>query len=304
MSAQPPVVSNRPLRLTRDEREFVRMVDIALPTLVMSVTVVAGWTALQVLLWTGILTPWVGVPMAALLAFWSFTPMHDASHRAVGKNQRLNTFVGWLSGVPLLAPFAAFRHVHLEHHRCTNEGDDDPDHWSGRGPWYVLPLRWMTQDFYYYAWYFQRRQSRPRSEVVAAVGGIALFYGVVGLASALGFAWEALVYVLIPARVAIMWLAFSFDFIVHHPHDIPASADRYRATAAWDHEGLTVPLVSQNYHLLHHLYPGVPFYRYSRAWRMLRPHLEARNAKIRRLWERREEPAGPNDSSDAVNASR
>lgn len=279
---------NRPLRLNRQEREFVRMVDIAIPTIVMSVGVSAAWVIVQALLWTGSLSAWVGVPVAALLAYWSFTPMHDASHRAVGTSQPLNTFIGWLSGVPLLAPFSAFRHVHLEHHRCTNEGTDDPDHWSGRGAWFLLPLRWMTQDFYYYAWYFRRRGDRPRTEVLLSVSGIALYYGLVVLAVALGHGLEALLFVLIPSRLAIMWLAFSFDFIVHHPHDIPASADRYQATAAWDHSELTVPLVSQNYHLLHHLYPGVPFYRYSRAWRMLRPHLVKRNAKIRRLWSRSE----------------
>lgn len=61
------------------------------------------------------------------------------------------------------APFPAFRFVHLEHHKHTNDPALDPDHYrcvrvphsdqgatsvrerSGEGPKVLLPLHWLTQ---------------------------------------------------------------------------------------------------------------------------------------------------------------
>ena len=43
--------------------------------------------------------------------------------------------------------------------------------------------------------------------------------------------------------------------------------DRYRATNVLSSPILTLLFLCQNYHLIRHLYPGVPFYRYMRIWR-------------------------------------
>src|SRR5690349_16723402 len=54
--------------------------------------------------------PWpIAVPLQAVVAFACFTPMHDASRRAIARARWPNELVGWLCGVPVLAPFAAFR---------------------------------------------------------------------------------------------------------------------------------------------------------------------------------------------------
>ena len=49
-------------------------------------------------------------------------------------------------------------------------------------------------------------------------------------------------------------------------------------------EGWLTPLfVYQNYHLVHHLHPSVPFYRYVRAWRRNEQAYLDRNAAISTL---------------------
>ncbi len=93
-----------------------------------------------------------------------------------------------------------------------------------------------------------------------------------------GFAGEVL-----PARLAILLLAFSFDDLPHRPHRVTAAEDRFRATRLVDSRVLEVLLVAQNYHLIHHLYPAVPFYRYRQVWVAQQDVLRERGASITRL---------------------
>ena len=62
------------------------------------------------------------------------------------KHRWLNELVGYVSSIPFEAPYLAFRHLHLQHHKYTNHPEKDPDAWSsGHGPLWVKPLFWVTQ---------------------------------------------------------------------------------------------------------------------------------------------------------------
>lgn len=53
--------------------------------------------------------------------------MHEASHRTLFKNRRLNDFVGnWLAAYPVWSDLAPYRPYHLRHH-AKNWTKDDPD---------------------------------------------------------------------------------------------------------------------------------------------------------------------------------
>ncbi len=84
-----------------------------------------------------------------------------------------------------------------------------------------------------------------------------------------GNIWQLAVVYLIPARVAMFSLAWWFDWLPHHGLDETQSENRYRATRnRVGMEWLFTPLMlSQNYHLVHHLHPSIPFYRYLKTWR-------------------------------------
>jgi ring-1,2-phenylacetyl-CoA epoxidase subunit PaaE len=77
------------------------------------------------------------------------------------------------------------------------------------------------------------------------------------------------VVLLIPGRIALGVLAWWFDWLPHHGLEVTQRKNRYRATRIrigleWL---LTPVLLYQNYHLVHHLHPSIPFYRYITAWR-------------------------------------
>lgn len=267
-------------RAARTDASLLKGVPLAWPTVALSAAALTLWLGAAVLALGGWIPLLAAIPLAAVAAFVSFTPMHDASHRSVALRWRwLNEVVGRLAGLPLMAPFVAFRCLHLEHHKHTNESEHDPDLWSGSGPRWLLPLRWATQDLHYYVAYSRARRSRPPGEVVEVVGTLG---GGVAASVALvvaGYGAEVLCLWLVPARLATAALAFSFDYLPHRPHTVTSREDRYQATHNFEERWLTPFFLWQNYHLVHHLYPGVPFYRYGRVYRARRAELEARGAR-------------------------
>jgi fatty acid desaturase len=217
--------------------------------------------------------------LATAAAFAAFTPLHDGVHGSISRHRWINETAGRLGGMVLGGSFAAFRHAHLEHHRHTNEPGLDPDLWSGQGPKLQLPLRWLTQEARHYVVYLQGWGRRPLPERVDFL----LTNGALAAAMAwswrAGLGWEVLAFWFLPGRLASALLAFSFDYLPHQPHGIPASVDRYRATHVLTDPFLTPLFLYQNYHLIHHLHPGVPFYRYARIWRSRREELLSRGAR-------------------------
>ncbi|MFN3196900.1 MAG: fatty acid desaturase [Bradymonadia bacterium] len=255
------------------------LVPVAWPTLALTAFALLGWLFAFVGVMDHRLSLFISLPLASWCAFAAFTPMHDASHRSVTRKRWPNEVVGRLCSIVLTAPFPAFRHVHLTHHKHTNDPVKDPDFWSGRGPKWLLPLRWLTQDFHYYVVY--ARAGRPRKELVETVSTLVLIYGLIITLVVAGHGTEVALAWLIPARLAIGFLAFSFDYLPHRPHQITSKEDRYKATTLRPSGWMTPLLMFQNYHLIHHLYPAVPFYRYAKVWRERREQLLAKGAVVK-----------------------
>lgn len=237
---------------------------VAWPSLAVTAVALAGWLGCLALGASGAL-PW---PLAVLgcwaAAYAAFTPLHEAAHRVVSRARWGNELVGRLAGIPLWAPLPAFRYLHLEHHKHTNEPGADPDAWSGGPLRWSLPLRWLTQDLHYYVVYL--RAGRPRAELAETAATFALQAAAMAAALALGYGLELLLFGLLPSRLAIATLAFAFDWVPHRPHVVTAKQDRMRATLAIEGRLWCWLTFGQSLHLVHHLYPGVPFYRYATVW--------------------------------------
>jgi ferredoxin-NADP reductase/fatty acid desaturase len=230
-------------------------------------------------------TPWLTVPMGAAVTFLMFSVLHEATHHAISTNTRLNNLFGHLA-IPFVAGYTVFpmlQFIHIEHHRNTNEQKSvDPDAWTSEGPWWQLPFRWATIDLWYLVFYLKRIRERPLKESVPTT---LMFIAVTGLFSwGVGtghFAEIAMLY-LIPQRLGMLVLAWWFDYLPHHGLTATQREDKYQATRVRvGGETLLTPLfLYQNYHLVHHLHPSVPFYRYVQAWRRNEQAYLDRNAAI------------------------
>jgi ring-1,2-phenylacetyl-CoA epoxidase subunit PaaE len=234
---------------------------------------VAGWTG------------WLTVPMGAAVTFLMFSVLHESTHHAISTNTRVNDLFGHLS-VPLVVPWATYplvKFIHIEHHRNTNEPKSiDPDAWCSEGSWWQLPFRWGSIDLWYLVFYVRRINERPRAEVATTLVVFTVVVGTfVGLAVA-GYGHALLWGYLIPQRFGVMVLAWWFDYLPHHGLTKTQRQDKYQATRVrvGGEKVLTPLFVYQNYHLVHHLHPSVPFYRYVRAWRRNEQAYLDRNAAI------------------------
>jgi ferredoxin-NADP reductase/fatty acid desaturase len=301
-SVSSPAASRRVL--SEDEAAAVRrgvpdpgipLPAVAWPTVALWLGALALWagaTALALAALDGAVSRWwlvASVPAHALVTFTMFTVLHEATHHAAGRLRWVNEVLGRVS-MPFVVAWATFplvRFIHIEHHRHTNSGVlVDPDAWVEGGPAWQRPLRWLAIDGWYFRFYGPRMRHRPRGEVAGALLNLAV---VIGLAVALGATGHGLALVviyLLPQRLGVGVLAWWFDWLPHHDLGVTARTDRFRATRVrvgreWF---MTPVMLYQNYHLVHHIHPTIPFYRYVRAWENTRDDFLARDVPIATAW--------------------
>jgi ring-1,2-phenylacetyl-CoA epoxidase subunit PaaE len=209
--------------------------------------------------------------LSATTIFVLFTVLHDAAHYSISTHRWVNVAFGRVAMLfvsPLIS-YKSFAFIHIEHHRNTNDGDNDPDHFVSGAPWWQVPVRFPLMDVPYLTFLVRNVKRRPRAEVLETVFLMGMTVAVLVLATVTGHLWTLAVTYLIPGRIAMFVLAWWFDWLPHHDLEDTQQENRYRATrnrvgSEWI---LTPLLLSQNYHLVHHLHPSIPFHRYVAAWR-------------------------------------
>ena len=213
----------------------------------------------------------VTVALSATAIFVLFTVLHDAAHYSVSTHRWVNVAFGRVAMLfvsPLIS-FRSFAFIHIEHHRNTNDDANDPDHFVSGAPWWQVPVRFPLMDVPYLSFLVRNIRRRPRAEVMETAFLMGTTVAVIVTCAFTGHLWTLAVLYLIPARIAMFVLAWWFDWLPHHDLEDTQQENRYRATrnrvgSEWV---LTPLLLSQNYHLVHHLHPSIPFYRYVAAWR-------------------------------------
>jgi beta-carotene hydroxylase len=99
----------------------------------------------------------------------------------------------------------------------------------------------------------------------------------------IGYWREVLMLWVLPHIFASALIIYFFAYLPHKPHKV---RERYRDTNVfWVHGKIMEPVVDwlylfQNFHLIHHLFPRIPFYKYKDAFTDLRPVLEKEHAHI------------------------
>lgn len=209
--------------------------------------------------------------------------MHDGVHYRLFRNRRLND---WTAEIvlawPNLISARAYRKNHFGHHRYLNT-PQDPD-WARRqgDPTWVFPQHWsrlatvMLRDLsglgaiYYLrlALMLLRRDTGvSRGFLVARYG---FYVAVVATLAWFGAIHLLLMYWFVPL-FTWMTVIFRVRSIAEHSA-IEGSTHAYaqtRSTRASLLEHIFVAPKNVNYHIEHHFYPSVPFYRLPELHRVL-----------------------------------
>jgi fatty acid desaturase len=189
---------------------------------------------------------------------------HEAVHGTLARNRRWNDLLGAACAIPVLQNCSAYRVLHLRHHAHLGE-QGDPDHYANytRWTWLVFCMNWARLLVGYPVYIaaipvlgFKHGTAAARLGIVAELAATAALVAAIWL-SPLPAAWVwhgwGIPMLLINTMVNIRGMS---------QHTLLEEADdEIRGTRSI----LTVPVVryfmcNENYHLEHHLYPGVPWH--------------------------------------------
>jgi len=206
---------------------------------------------------------------------------HEAVHGTLARNRWLNGILGALCAIPVLQNFSAYRVLHLRHH--AHLGDErDPDHYAAytRWTWLIFIMNWLRLLVGYPIYItmipilgFKHGDNPERAGILAELIATALlvWFCLVCLPSAWLLHGWLVPMLFINTMVNIRGM--SQHTLLEH------SSDEVLGTRTI----LTSPLVrffmcNENYHLEHHLYPGVPWYHLPRVHSALHDTLQEKGA--------------------------
>lgn len=231
-----------------------------------------------------------GTLINGVLIYFIYTPMHEAVHGnfqgKVRSAKWLNDFFGTLNSVPLILPYHWHKYTHLAHHNSTNEEGLDPDHWMAvRG---VAPIvfRSLTVVLGHMAFFLQKQAGRvTRKHLIYGWLEAAVTFAIMSALIASGLWLEVLLLWVVPQFLGFALVGFFFDWLVHVPHKETA---RFRDTSMFRFPEPLDTLICwlylwQNYHLIHHLFPRLPFYRMRKVYRLMGDDLAERKSAIYRF---------------------
>lgn len=214
---------------------------------------------------------WVCFCLNGLALHMVGTVIHDACHGVAHKDRIVNAVLGHASAFMLCFSFPVFTRVHMQHHAHVNDPDNDPDHVvSTFGPLWIINARFM----YHEVFFFQRRLWRKFELwewlIARAVLGVVIF-----LACQYGFLGYVFNFWFVPLAIVGLVLGLFFDYLPHRPFK---ERDRWLNARVYPNRILNWLIMGQNYHLVHHLWPSVPWYNYERAYYATKPLLDAKGS--------------------------
>ena len=206
---------------------------------------------------------------------------HDCVHYAAFRSRRLNVLLGRIYALFLVKTFTATLETHKRHHAFLGEPGKDPDeHFFAGGIRWVWVRYW--QNFSWHT-YLSLTKYGPKVRKVVVLEQLAncVFWAAVHLVlSQYGMLREALFIFWIPAAVIILVIGPVTRAYEHLPlaHYAPEDARRFDIasnTVTVTNRLLGLFWANITYHVEHHSYPRVPFYRLPRVHVLLHARADA-----------------------------
>jgi beta-carotene hydroxylase len=199
------------------------------------------------------------------------TVIHDACHNVAHRNRVVNAILGHGSAVMLCFSFPVFTRVHMQHHANVNDPENDPDHVvSTMGPLWLINARFMYHEIYFF-----RRQLWRKYELLEWALARSLLALIVYLGYRFGFIGYVFNFWFVPLAIVGLALGLFFDYLPHRPFQ---ERNRWKNARVYPSSVLNWLIMGQNYHLVHHLWPSIPWYNYERAYFATKPLLDQKGS--------------------------
>ncbi|MEM7579305.1 MAG: beta-carotene hydroxylase [Mastigocoleus sp.] len=241
------------------------------PTLIMFLAAV-GIIVLSVCgYWLWNVPGWICFLMNVIALHLAGTVIHDACHQSAHSDRKINAMLGHSSALMLAFAFPVFTRVHLQHHAHVNDPEKDPDHYvSTGGPLWLIAVRF----FYHEVFFFKRRLWR-KNELMEWFWSRLFIIVIVLISIHFHFLGYILNFWFVPTGVVGLALGLFFDYLPHRPFE---ERDRWKNARVYANPVLNVLILGQNYHLVHHLWPSIPWYKYQSAYYLMKPLLDSKGS--------------------------
>lgn len=222
--------------------------------------------------------------------FRSFSMMHEGVHGLLASHRRTNDLLGIIYGAACFLPFAQWREIHLLHHYWSGNVEKDPVRritlLFKQEPIFItkvmcffwptwLPAAAVMQNYVFWSESVVRLKKNPLA-VASVTLPLALWAGI--------FAFAGLhlsLFVIIPSILIYLALVEMVNF-PHHT-DLP-QYDGDTKFSLWEQHKTArscfypkmferFVLLNFNYHIEHHLYPTLPWYRLESLSQRLRKEI-------------------------------
>lgn len=264
--------------------------EIAVPTLLLLVGVYAGLAASTFLALNGQLPMWLAALVNGIILYGTYTVVHEGVHNNIVPKKRqwkwINMTAALLAAIPLWLLIYPHRASHVVHHKqCNTEAD--PDIYArgsfGVVTFWKIPLAILGQlnplEQYRQCNKYGLSRAQRNFSALTFILYMAIVLALIGS----GYGYELLILWFVPFFIGYTLMLVFFTWVPHHPHTITG---RYHDTRCSLWRGGNLLTQGQNYHLIHHMMPWVPWYRYQRVFFEIRPGLEQHNAIIDGFWPR------------------
>lgn len=212
--------------------------------------------------------------------------MHEGSHGNLFRRPALDRWSAFFCGAPALLSATAYRVVHLEHHRHLRT-PADPEEFTAftNHPWVHAVLFWVWAAVggasYVLLVPINGLALGRRSERIAILLDYALlgalYAALLSAAGRWGFRSDLLHGLVIPWGAAVVYT----NVRGWAEHAMTRGGEPVHLSRVVTSNGLVAFLMlGSNYHLVHHLYPAVPWYNLKKLYRLLESDLREAGASI------------------------
>lgn len=271
------------------QRGLSSTLSLELPTLALGIGLYSAWLGLT--FFYDALSLWIAAPLLAVIVCWQMHFQHECLHGHPTRNTLVN---GGMAFWPLALwlPYIAFRRDHMAHHKDENLTDplDDPesyfmtpDDWANApGAWRAIRIANMTllgrmtlgPVLSLVGFWVGETKAMARGNKTAWISTMVHLVGLAAvglwLEGVAGFPlWLYLVAVALPATALSNIRTFAEHRLAEDPNHRTAIVENM-APFGW-------LFLFNNYHIVHHARPTLPWYAIPEAYRLEKAAWHKRN---------------------------
>jgi omega-6 fatty acid desaturase (delta-12 desaturase) len=273
----------------KSKLSFKRNYAVTFAIIVLDIALMYGAASLISQGWLGYLASQI---VLAIVFFHSFSIVHEAGHNNTSSNNILNYITGLYASIFCCMPFFPWVYIHQQHHYGAGSIEHDPaacklKGWkqSGSIPAFIrfawrswIPLTALLQHVIFLSYplvVFKERNFVKTFRCVLSVVVVLAGWFVLSRISPEFFQFKN------------FWFAILIYLFLEELVNLPHHSDLYQSTqrmAPWDQWRATrschypwllseLIVLNFNYHVEHHLYPTLPWYKLRQASKLVEPQI-------------------------------